>query len=819
MGRTFALTAALAGALLVAWLGAKTPDPSPGAVPVSARGFNTSSAMADIRTIARAPHPIGSAANLAVRDHLLARMTALGLRPAIQDGMGLETRDFGGETWVVGGRVQNIVGVLPGKDRAAPALALMAHYDSVPASPGAADDATGTAVVLEVVRALKAHGTPQRDVIVIITDGEEAGLLGARVFFAEHPLRKRIGLLINLESRGGGGRANMFQTGPGNGGLIPIFARTAVSPISNSLAVFLYENMPNDTDFTVSKDAGIRGLNYAFIGRQFDYHSPTSTPANLDGGSVRHMGEQTLAAAAALAFAPALPAAAPDAVYSQTFGDHVLAYPAWGGWIVLLIAAGLLALAVSRARKTEEIGLPDVARGAGAALFTLAAGALLLHLARRATGVEFGFMGQRPLLAQWALWETCLAMLGAGVLAAVPLLLANGGARVWLAGGAVIAGLLCSAFGGWDPVGLGLGVGAGLLGYVSFGKLAGLPGSWLGVLATGLIAAIALQALLPAIAFLVAWPLALAALGAAVSDLGTRMGLSRIAALTLLAALGGGWLAVFFHGVAQGLDLPAILGLFLWLGAFLVWPLATPGRGTPFAPAPAASLLLLGLILLVVVRFSDPWTARHPQATQVLHVRDEITGKSWLASLTRDIDPWTHKVLTADGGKIVKQDLRPVGRRPIWAAASRPGAPGAPSVTTIRLPDGRVQITLPASRVVFLQLTTRAAMTGLSLDGRAIAAEATPAARKAAGTVATPPSERTLNFRLAGMPSPHVVVVAMAGSDDPALRDPKGLVVRYAVFDEAWPSGAKPLPPRPADTMPFDLSDSAVRTGTVTTAF
>eukprot|EP01035_Chromulina_nebulosa_P027663 gene27663-36412_t len=43
------------------------------------------------------------------------------------------------------------------------------------------------------------------DEIVILTDGEEAGLLGAELFFAEHPLRKRIGLLINLESRGGGG--------------------------------------------------------------------------------------------------------------------------------------------------------------------------------------------------------------------------------------------------------------------------------------------------------------------------------------------------------------------------------------------------------------------------------------------------------------------------------------------------------------------------------------------------------------------------------------------------------------------------------------
>ncbi|MDP1632271.1 MAG: M20/M25/M40 family metallo-hydrolase [Caulobacter sp.] len=446
MGRMIALAAALTGALLLAWTGTRTPDPARG--PSAPTAFSTEKALADIGQIARAPHPGGSAANARVRDYLTARMTALGLEPALQSGFGVETRPYRGATWVVGGQVENIVGVLPGLDRDKPALALMAHYDSVPASPGAADDATGVAVVLDVVRALKARGPPRRDVIVILTDGEEAGLLGARVFFRDHPLRSRIGLLINLESRGGGGRANMFQTGPDNGELISTFARTAVRPISNALAVFLYENMPNDTDFTVSNAAGVRGLNYAFVGRQFDYHSPTSTLANLDKGSVRHMGDQALAAAADLAFADALPGKSPDAVYSQTFGDHVLAYPAGGGWIVLLIAAGLITLAATRARRAGGLSLIDTARGAGAALFLLIAGALLLHLARKATGVGFGFMEQRPLLAQWGLWETTLALMGVGLLLLVPVLQARGGARWALAATALVAGLLCSVFGG-----------------------------------------------------------------------------------------------------------------------------------------------------------------------------------------------------------------------------------------------------------------------------------------------------------------------------------------------------------------------------------
>ncbi|MFX9054231.1 M20/M25/M40 family metallo-hydrolase, partial [Acinetobacter baumannii] len=80
--------------------------------------------------------------------------------------------------------IENIIGVLQGTDPSLPAIALMAHSDSVPGSPGAADDAAGVSAVLEVVRALKAAGPHRRDVVVIITDGEEAGLLGARAFFA-----------------------------------------------------------------------------------------------------------------------------------------------------------------------------------------------------------------------------------------------------------------------------------------------------------------------------------------------------------------------------------------------------------------------------------------------------------------------------------------------------------------------------------------------------------------------------------------------------------------------------------------------------------
>jgi putative aminopeptidase FrvX len=60
-----------------------------------------------------------------------------------------------------------------------------AHYDSVPAGPGASDDGVGTAVVLELAREMARRKT-ENDFIFLITDGEETGLRGAYAFAQRH---------------------------------------------------------------------------------------------------------------------------------------------------------------------------------------------------------------------------------------------------------------------------------------------------------------------------------------------------------------------------------------------------------------------------------------------------------------------------------------------------------------------------------------------------------------------------------------------------------------------------------------------------------
>lgn len=789
MNRTLALALALIGAFALAWWTAQTPKPLPASAPSGV--FAAGRAMVDNRVIARTPHPMGSAANAQVRDYLVQRMTALGLNPEIQSADVLRKVDRSATPFVTGGHVENIIGVLPGKSRTAPALALMAHYDSVPGSPGAADDAAGVSAALEVVRLLKAEGTPERDVILLITDGEEVGLLGAAAFFPEHPLSRRIGFIINMETRGGGGAAQMFQTGGENGEVIKRFARTAVRPSSSSLAVFLYEHMPNDTDFTVSKAEGITGLNFAFIGRQFDYHSGTSTSDNLDQGSLQHMGDQAHAAARDLAFSPELPGKSPNLVYANTFGSHILAYPQIAGWALLAAIAAWIALGVHTARRAGVFRWSEAARGAGGAVYLLLTGAAVLHLARKMTGVDLGFFEQRQLLAQVNRWEIALALLGVAMVIYTANATASGRSRFTAAALAATAGIMSCAF-GFDPVGLGLGIAGGMVALISMGRPAGITGAWTGVLGTALLAAVIGQVVAPTTTFLIAWPLALAAALGAVSGMGYRRSAWMTVPHAVAAAVGLAWLLGFAHGVFQGLDMVELLAIFAWLGGLMIWPLVQDDDRAP--EWAGLGLFLAGLAVTLLVRFDPPWSARHPQATMISYVQDTDTGKAYLASPVSNLDPWTAKALQTYGRPPVRSDVPTYGRGMEWIAAAPSIAATTPDFILQDLKDGSFALTVtpPAGhRNIALELTADTIIKTTALNGTPV-------------QVLDKPGQAT-RIRLSAMPKGLVLTFRPVG--------PGGLQVKFATTREGWPAGAAPLPPRDEKTMPFDLSDSTLFLG------
>src|SRR5262249_46729411 len=240
---------------------------------------------------------------------------------------------------------------------------------------------------------------------------EESGLLGANAFFHTDAAAKSIGFIINAEARGSAGRVAMFQTGDQAGDTVRLMQRSAPRAEASSLTDYVHRQMHNDTDLTVSKRAGVQGLNYAFLDRQFDYHSPSSTPATQDLGTLQDMGDSILPAAVALAFSPTLPKPTQSLVYSNLPGGFLLVYPPVLGWLILAAAAGLIAWGAVRARRKEPFAWLDLARGAGAALFAVTTGAAVLNCARVLTGSRMGYFEQRFLLAQASRWEIALFLL------------------------------------------------------------------------------------------------------------------------------------------------------------------------------------------------------------------------------------------------------------------------------------------------------------------------------------------------------------------------------------------------------------------------
>jgi hypothetical protein len=308
------------------------PRPLSAQAPLSA--FSAARAMKHLSVIARAPHPVNSAEHDAVRDYILRALRETGLAPQVQKITG-ENQNF-----EIDGALENIVCRLPGSSHEK-AILLVAHYDSVPAGPGASDDGVAVAALLETARAVKSLPQLKRDIILLFTDGEETHLMGARAFVAEHPWAKDIGIVLNFEARGVRGPSIMFETSDQNGWLISHFGQAASHPVANSLSYEIYKRMPNDTDFTVFRHAGYSGLNFAFIDGLAYYHTTFDSIQNVEPGSLQHHGDYMLELAREFGNTIGEEAKSANVVYFDVLGMALVRYSGLVGAIFLGFAAAM----------------------------------------------------------------------------------------------------------------------------------------------------------------------------------------------------------------------------------------------------------------------------------------------------------------------------------------------------------------------------------------------------------------------------------------------------------------------------------------------
>ena len=185
----------------------------------------------------------------------------------------------------------NVIGMIPGVNRdlsMAPAI-IAAHYDHLGIDPetgeaytGADDNASGVAVMIEVATKLARTFTPQRPVIFVAFDGEEAGLLGSEYFVNNPPgpfETEDLFAMVNLDA-----------VGRLDGRMLQVFASDSayewpfmVQGIGFTIGV--RSEFPAETiassDHVSFLNAGIPSI-HLFSGTHLDYHQPTDTADKLD---------------------------------------------------------------------------------------------------------------------------------------------------------------------------------------------------------------------------------------------------------------------------------------------------------------------------------------------------------------------------------------------------------------------------------------------------------------------------------------------------------------------------------------------------------
>jgi hypothetical protein len=648
---------ALAG-LTVLSLFAVAPPAARGA-DAPADDFSAARAFAHVQQVGSQVHVGGSPAAEAVRAYLETTLDGLGLRTEVQEAVG-STDALGGGFAMA--RVRNLIAVLPGTDSTGRVF-LVAHYDSAQVSFGGNDDGAGVAALLETARALAQGPRPRNDIVFVFTDGEEACLCGAEAFVSQHALAADGGVVLNFEARGSSGPAIMFETSPGNAGVVGVYGDAAPHPVGTSFAVEVYRILPNDTDFTPFLDAGrFVGLNAAYIDGSAVYHTPQDRPSYMDQGSLQHHGANALGLARAFGAADLGELSTPsanDATYFPVLG-LLVRYPGWLVWplaVLALLAVGAFAfVANGRAETTWK----RVAAGFGLGLIPILiapVAAQLLWALLVVLRPEYANMID-PWRPEW--FRAAVVALIAAIL------------LTWY-------GLLRRRFGTWPLV-------IGALGWLAL----------LGVL---------LASVTPGGSYLAALP-ALFGAAAAAGTLWLRHAAARLAVLALGAGAAVLILAptvlLFFPalGLATG-GAAALFAVLLGLALLPVLEWVYPEqRRQLWSAAPAATAGVLAIAFVATGLVVDRFDAEHPAPTQLMYALDADTGQArWVSSETDPVE-WTGRYITgredmAEAFPILGDGLA-TGPAP---AASLP----APSVTVIS--DTTAGAVVGAERTVTFRIT------------------------------------------------------------------------------------------------------------------
>ncbi len=164
----------------------------------------------------------------------------------------------------------NVIGTLKGKSDEA--IVLGGHYDSVATGPGASDNASGTATILELARVFASKPQPQRTMVFIAFDAEELGLLGSRAYVDElsRAQLQNIRAMLNFDMLGAG-NGPLILMGDGN---VALLARSSAQQLKiDARNAQMPANAGSDHESFAR-----RGVDTVFFMRDYDLlHTPEDT--------------------------------------------------------------------------------------------------------------------------------------------------------------------------------------------------------------------------------------------------------------------------------------------------------------------------------------------------------------------------------------------------------------------------------------------------------------------------------------------------------------------------------------------------------------
>jgi hypothetical protein len=643
--------------------------------------FSAERAMKHLEVIARNPRPIGSAEHERVRKYIVDQLAAQGFETAVSTSTALgrpEYKPFRVAT------VQNITGRLRGT-AGGKAVMLVGHYDSVPTGPGASDDGAAVAAFLETARALKAGPPLKNDVIILLTDGEEIGLMGASAFVNEQRSEVDVGAAFNFEARGASGQSVVFETSDQNGWLIQQFAAASPAPVGNSLMYEIYKRLPNDTDFSTLKRAGFAGLNFAYINDLSRYHTATDNIQNLDVDSLQHHGANALALARHFGNLD-FESAKGNEVYFNPLGSTFVHYPEW---LVIPLALVVLLAFVSVA---------------------------VIGFRKRSLtwrGIAFGFL-MLPLSGVISYLAVTVGLWLVKTL--------NKGAEdvPWgepYNSSYYVLSLMFVSF------------AAVLAVYMLFRKRARVSEVAMGALFWWVILALLSSVLLPGGSYLFVWPLLFALVGAGIYFVveGQRPSWTMIV-YTLCAVPGLLLFVPMIHTLFAALTFNAagmILLLFVLLLGLLIPSLEVAVSRMKWR-VPAVALLFT-VALIVAGLLNSGFDANHPKMSSVFYGLNADNGQAVWASFDSQPDEWTSQFFPGGGRMNTLADLIPTSRSQFLQSEAPAATLAPPELTSIgEETQGdtrliRLRVTSPrGAEIVSLYPEAGAEVMGISVNGKTI---------------------------------------------------------------------------------------------------